>query len=271
MKCVKMKLGLGTLAVVAGLAALTFTSGGHYVCSLGEVLWGKLGDVVSEQVTPEMEIERIAKEIGKLDGDIKQNYNALAKEIVAVDSLREDLEARKAKLAEKDKKLQFLTEKLDSTDKVIVIGGKSLTREQVSTALAQDFELFKAEEAAVKAKEELLAKKQATVDAAKGKIEAMKAQQAKLTADLEMMKTELAKVREAQAQSSTVKLDDSRLSEIKESAKNLKAKIQVMQKEVDLQGTVATSPQQEVDQALKTEKALEELRERYNKKTANNP
>jgi len=265
-----MKLGLGTLAVVLGLTLFVgATPAGRYLWSLGEVFFGKAGQFASEQVSPEVEVERLAKEIGKLDGDIRANNNLLAREAVALDTLNEEIDARRKKVEEDQADLERLTKLVDSTSgKTISLGGKNLTRDQVKARAAQAEELLEAEEAALKAKEELRDKKKATVDAARGKIEAMKEQQAKLTAELETMKTELQKVREAQAQSSSVPVDDSRLSEIKDSFKSLHARINVMKKEAELQGDVANASQAEVDQALKAEKALEKARERFTKKTA---
>jgi len=257
MKCMKMKVGLGALAVVLGLAVLGFTKPGQKVAGLFEVLWDKTAVAVNDSVPIKLEIDRIEKEVTKLDGDIKGNVSTVIKEEVATERLRDEVKDARANLAKRLDELTKMKAALDSGDSQVKIGSKTFPVEQVRTKFRQDWESYKSAEGALKAKDALVEQRQKQIDAARAKIDEMKAQKDQLTTEVAKMRADLEAAELAQAQSN-VQIDDSRLANIKASVKDVKARTEVLVREAKEQGQF-TSTAPTVDDALKNVKAEDEF------------
>jgi len=262
MKCAKMKVGLGALAVVTGLAValLGFTKAG----GLAEVAWNKLCGVATESVPIDVEIQRIALEINKLTDDIKSSTSSVIKEEVATERLRDEVKETKANLEKRLDTLTKLKAALDSGDSKVQIGGTSFTAAQVRAKFTQDWDSYKSAEAALKSKEALIEQRQKQVDTARARIEEMKAQQDQLRTEVAKMQADLEAAKLAQAQSQ-VSIDDSRLAGIKTSIKDVKSRTEVLVRLAKEQGNfVSTAPT--VDEALKSVDSVNEFEQRFGTK-----
>lgn len=255
MKCAKMKVGLGALAVVTGLAValLGLTKAG----GLAEVAWKNLCGVASDSVPIDVEIQRISLEIEKLTIDIKTGTSSVIKEEVATDRLRDEVKTTKANL---EKRLTLLTQMkaaLDSGDSKVVFGGETFTASKMRAKFTQDWESYKSAEAAVKSKEALIEQRQKQIDTARARIDEMKAQQDQLRTEVAKMQADLEAAKLAQAQSQ-VSIDESRLAGIKASIKDVKIRTEVLVREAKEQGNfVSTAPS--IDEAVKSVNAENEF------------
>jgi chromosome segregation ATPase len=257
MKCMKMKVGLGALAVVLGLAVLGFTKPGQKLAGLLEVAWDKTGVAVEQAVPLKFEIDRIEKEVGKLGDDVKSNTSAVIKEEVQTERLRDEVKDTRANLAKRLDDLSKMKAALDSGDSQVKIGGRTFPLETVRTKFRQDWESYKSAEAALKAKEGLIEQRQKQIDAARAKIDEMKSQQDQLRTEVAKMRADLEAAELAQAKSD-VQIDESRLANIKSSMKDVKSRTEVLVREAKEQGQF-TSTAPTVDDALKNVKAEDEF------------
>jgi len=262
MKCAKMKVGLGALAVVTGLAValLGVTKFG----GLAQLAWDKLGVAVNEAVPLEVEIPRIAKEIDNLSLDIKTSTSAVIKEEVATDRLRDEVKETKATLEKRLDDLTKLKAALDSGASEIKIGTRNFSADTVRTRFRQDWESYKAAEAALKSKEALIEQRQKQIDVARARIDEMKAQQDQLRTEVAKMQADLEAAKLAQTKS-PVEVDDSRLAGIKASIKDVKSRTEVLVREAKEQGQTV-SKEVSVDEALKSVNAENEFDARFGNK-----
>jgi len=159
MKCAKMKVGLGALAVVTGLvvALLGFTKAG----GLAEVAWNKLGLAANQAVPIGVELDRLDLQVKNITDDIKFSTSALIKEEVATDRLREEVKDTKATLDKRLEELTKLNAALESGETFVKIGSQTFPAEKVRTKFNQDWAGFKSAKAALEAKEKLIEQKQA--------------------------------------------------------------------------------------------------------------
>lgn len=264
MKCAKMKVGLGALAVVTGLAVALF--GFTKAGGLAEVAWKNLCVSASDTVPIDVEIQRISLEIEKLTGDIKASTSSVIKEEVATDRLRDEVKDTKANLEKRLATLNQVKAALDSgtTDGKVKFGGGDFTPAQLRTRFTQEWDTFKSAEAAVKAKEALIEQRQKQIDAARARIDEMKAQQDQLRTEVAKMQADLEAAKLAQAQSK-VEVDDSRLAGIKASMKDVKSRTEVLVRTAKEQGNVvSTTPN--VEEALKSVDAVNEFEARFGTK-----
>jgi len=261
MKCAKMKVGLGALAVVTGLAValLGFTKAG----GLAEVAWNKLCGVATESVPIDVEIQRISLEIDKLSNDIKSSTSSVIKEEVATDRLRDEVKDTKANLEKRLATLTKMKAAMDSGATEVTIGGTPLKADAVRARFRQDWDSYSAE-GALKSKEALIEQRQKQIDTARARIEEMKAQQDQLRTEVAKMRADLEAAKLAQAQSK-VQVDDSRLADIKSSAKDVKSRIEVLVREAKEQGNGFTT-EVTVEDALKNANAEDEFDARFGNK-----
>jgi chromosome segregation ATPase len=255
------KIGVATVAVVLGLALLGFTKPGHKLFSHLELAWNKTAVGVNSSVPLDWEIDRITQEIDNLTLDVKKNFSVVASEEVAIERLRRDVTNTKANLEKQKEGILLMKSKLESGAETVSIAGRDFPASRVHEKLSQDWESFKAAEAALKAKEKLIDQKQVLVDNANAKIASMKAQQDKMRTEVARMKADLEAARLAQTQSE-VQIDDSRLAGIKSSMADVQDQISKMKKEAELQGHFTTH-QIPVEEAVQSANALNEIEQRF--------
>jgi len=262
MKCAKMKVGLGALAVVTGLvvALLGFTKAG----GLAEVAWNKLGLAANQAVPIGVELDRLDLQVKNITEDIKSSTSALIKEEVATDRLREEVKDTKATLDKRLEELTKLNAALESGETFVKIGSQSFPAEKVRTKFNQDWAGFKSAKAALEAKEKLIEQKQKQIDTARARIDELKSQQDQLRTEVAKMRADLEAAKLAQAQS-PVQVDQSRLADIKASTKDVKDRITVLVREAEAQGEF-TAKEPTVEDALKNAKAEDEFKAFVNTK-----
>src|SRR5262245_27307851 len=93
MKCCK-KTVLAAVAVAVGLVLVSRTSWGEYG-------WTKVKSAFKSHITPEMQIERLGQEIGKLDRDIDKGWTLIAQREKEKEKLQKDIQTGQAWLESK--------------------------------------------------------------------------------------------------------------------------------------------------------------------------
>src|SRR6266851_4449838 len=81
------KIAIASVIVVAGLVLIAKTSVGSYV----HTGWKQLKAGTKNQIPLEFEIERAKDEVSQLVPDMNKYFNEMAHEVVALDSLKEDI------------------------------------------------------------------------------------------------------------------------------------------------------------------------------------
>jgi chromosome segregation ATPase len=210
---------------VAGFVLLGLLFGrSHVLTTLGMVK-----QHVKSSVPIDFEIERARQMITDLRPEIEKNLRLIAQEEVEVARLEDDLERSESHLARDRGDILRLKQDLDSGSEVFVYAGRSYSARDVKTDLAARFEQFKTQEATTGALHKILAARQASLKAAREKLDGMLDAKRQLEVDVENLEARLAMVEVAQT-TSNVTFDDSRLSRTKELIDEIGMRIEVAEK-----------------------------------------
>jgi DNA repair exonuclease SbcCD ATPase subunit len=255
------KLGIASAALLVGLLVVTQTRVGQKLYGLGELAVNKLFTCADKSIPLDVEIDRIASEVDKLDKDIVRSFDTLAVELRDVEKLKKDVEDLRTNLSGRLTALDRMNRDLKKGDTEIVYQGQTYPASRIQEKFAQDWRSYKVSEEHLKVKEKLLAQKQTHVDAIRTKINNMRDVKEQLKTELARLKTELEAVRLAQTQA-PVQIDDSRLAHIRGSINEVKDRIRELQIKVELQGQVANDPIP-VEAQIEADKAVEEFNARF--------
>jgi chromosome segregation ATPase len=225
------KLGIAALLIAAGVFAFKKTDAGSYVSTL----WDQCKTTATKQVSLEFEIERIRKDIDKLIPDMKANLGTLAREMVAVETLRDDIASTRVNLEKQKVKLNEMKDALQSDVSPVVFNGRAYKADRLREMLVADLTACKRCEESVQYKEQLLEAKERAVDSAKEQLGTIRAQKQELEVQLAQLEAEIKTVRVAQARSK-VQLDDSRLAKVKASIQDVRNRLKVEVREAELVG-----------------------------------
>jgi len=227
------KIAIASVIVVAGLVLIAKTSVGSYV----HTGWKQLKAGTKNQIPLEFEIERAKDEVSQLVPDMNKYFNEMAHEVVALDSLKEDISRTRANLDLQKKNILVMKDDVQgkSDTQKVSYGGTAYTVERVRTKLAKDWEAYKASEVSLKAKEQLLEAKETSLVAAREKLGAMRSKKEQLEVQIAQMEAELKTLRVAETRGS-FKIDDSRLARIESSLADIRTRIKVAAKAAELEG-----------------------------------
>jgi len=246
-------------AVALGLLVLSQTRFGHKVTGLAELAWNKVSNCVSRSVPLDVEINLIENEIGKMDRDVKKNFDSLAQEMVAYEEMKKEVDLVRTNLQKRMQVLERMRRDLKNESAKIVYDNREVSRSQLENKFTQDWNSFKVSQEGLKVKEKLLQQKQDHVEAFKAKIDAIQNEREALKTQVLKMKTELEELRATQAQCK-VQVDDSRLGSIKDSLNNVQHRISVLKKKAELEGRFANSTiTVPVEAKIEANKALDEF------------
>jgi chromosome segregation ATPase len=224
------KLGITALVVVAGLILLNKTSAGDLISTA----WSKLWSCASKKISLEFQIDSVRDQIAKLGPDMRKHYEVIAREMVAVDNLKEDIATVKAKLSKQRENILTMTEDLKSGTEFITYDGREYSAARVREKLDRDFDSYKRCEAELKSKEQLLEAKERSVDALKQQLVEMRSQKEALEVEVASMEAEVKTLRVAQTRSK-VQFDDSRLARIKNRLAEIRDRLKVEKTKMTLQ------------------------------------
>ncbi|HJT76423.1 MAG TPA: hypothetical protein VJ739_04405 [Gemmataceae bacterium] len=255
------KYALWALAVVAGLVVVG-TFWGSYV----RTAWHRVAQNVKAQVPVEFEISRIRGELEQLGPDMRQNLDAVARETVDLQNMKQDIAECKARLEHQKKTILTMKADLETGSKTIVYGETPYPASRIRDKLSRDFEAYKAADRAVQVKEKLLEQKEKALAAHKDQIAQMSSVKDQLEVELARLEAEYQMVKVAETKS-PVQFDGSRLANIKSSVKELGNRIKVMEEEQKLQAQFVKDPTIDVEQKAKATSVVKDVDDYFGAKT----
>mgnify|MGYP005863300465 FL=1 len=196
---------------------------------------GYVKDSVRGSVPIEFQIERARRMIKDLAPEIRKNMHVIAKEEVEVERLQKQIEDAQAKLAKEKQELLRLKTDLASNKTEFEYGNRKYTVAQVQTDLANRFERYKTSEATLASLEEIHRARQASLDAARQKLEGMLASRRQLQVEVENLEARVQMVAAAQT-TANYSFDDSQLGRVKELISDLRTRIEVAGRLVNAEG-----------------------------------
>jgi chromosome segregation ATPase len=225
------KMAIAALAVVAGLFVLNTTIVGSYT----KTALRKARSAANNQVPLEFKIETLRNEISRLIPDMKKNLGAIADEIVAVDTLKEEVAGIRSHLATQKENLRAMAEALKSGDARVSYNGYTYRADRLQAKLDLALESCKQCEKELAMKEKLLDARQEKLDMDRHQLTSMRSQKEALEVRLAQLEAELKTLRVAQTRSQ-FQLDDSRLGKIKGALADLEKQLKVERTKNDLMG-----------------------------------
>jgi hypothetical protein len=217
-----------------GLALLAFlVFGGSYVRTAVH----KAKQAVADSEPLSFKLDRARQMIRDLDPEIRTAMHVIAKEEVAVQSLKEEQGEASARLAKSEKDIMRLKNDLESGNSYFVYAEVNYTKDQVEGDLRNRFERHKVMQDTYDMHTKRLAAREVALKAARDKLTAMENARQQLVVSVENLEARLKTLEVAQA-SSDLNLDDSKLSQTKELVKDISTRIDVAEKLVNAQSQI---------------------------------
>jgi LmbE family N-acetylglucosaminyl deacetylase len=262
-KCAFGKFALSAVAVAAGLLGAAYFLGfGSHISTA----WHRLSHDVRQQVPPEFEIARIRGELEQLGPEMRQNLDAVAKETVEVQSLRDDIAEAKSRLDHQKKVILSMKADLEAGNDKIVYGDTAYPASRIRDKLSRDFEAYKVGDRAVKVKEKLLEQKEKALAAHKEQIAQSTSVREQLEVELARLEAEYQMVKVAETKSA-VQFDGSRLANIKTSVKELQNRIHEIEERQKLEAQFVKDPTVDVEQKAKSTSVVKDVDDYFGGKT----
>ncbi len=225
------KIALTGLAVVAGLFILRSTHLGAYT----RTAWGKIRNTAKAQVPLEFQLDMLKNEAAHLIPDMRNNVEAIATEMVAVDNLRNEVADLRSNFDKQKALVRVLNDELKSGNAVVNFNGHRYSADRVRNKLARELATCKRMDEELKAKEDLLEAREKGLSSAKDQLAGMRSQKEQIDVQIAQLEAELKTLRVAQTRSN-FSFDDSRLSQIKESLRDIRNQLKTKQKALELGG-----------------------------------
>jgi chromosome segregation ATPase len=245
------KIFITGLAVAGGLFILNSTHLGAYA----RTAWHKVRVSAQKQVPLEFQLESIRNEAAQLLPDMKKHCGAIAAEMVAVQSLRDEIADIRTNLGKKRAQVQIMRDDLKSGAVKISYNGRTYNADRIREKMSRDLASCKRCSEELTAKEQLLDAKERSLDAAREQLTSMKSQKEQLEVQIAQIEAELKTLRLAQTRSN-FHLDDSRLTRIKAALSDVRTQMKVQEKEAEIVAAFSSDPIP-VDQKVKSPAQLD--------------
>jgi len=227
---------LGVIGFVA-VSVLSGTKVASYIRS--EIAAAR--ERAENNIPPEKEIARIGNELKALDKDIMTVVNQLAKERVAVNDLKTDVDDRAAKISQDKERLEFRANAIRKAEGHVTIGNRTMSIDAAKAELDADVKRYETNQKSLTALQGTLANRIKVRDSLEKQLETMKNQKSELAAAVDLMETELAALK-LQQMESKYQTDDTRLAKIKEDLRKLKTKVDVEREKLKLMPVALEGP-----------------------------
>lgn len=242
MVCSMVKKGLLGAALGAGTLFLVFgTSAPSYV----KTAFNRMRQSAKDSIDPRFEIDRARNEIASLQPAFNQNKETLARAEVAAERLQKEIGEVQASLTQQKTTIEALAAQLKSGDYRLTAYASG-SADVVKARLENRLDQYKATEAVLSEKQELLKAKQQMITAAHDKLDSLRTQRSMLLTRLAKIEARLQSI-EASQEDSEFNFDSSALARAKEAVAGLEEKLDVMshriaidQKYGDIEGSKAT-------------------------------
>ncbi len=245
MVCSMVKKGLLGAALAAGALYLVFgTSAPSYV----RTAFHKVRHNAKDAVPVQFEIDRAREEIERLEPAIKECLETAVRTEVEVEHLDKEIVIVKGNLAQEEKKLLALRDDLKSGTFRLTTGSTA-SADEAKVQLARRLDHYRN----VK---QILAQKEATVDAKRKIMESARQQLITMRSQKEELRTKLQgieaqlKLIEAKKQTNEFNIDDSALSRAQQTVNDLERRVEIQSRMADegryIDSTVLGEPGRDV-------------------------
>jgi DNA repair exonuclease SbcCD ATPase subunit len=251
------KIFIAGLAVTGGLFILNSTHLGAYA----RTAWHKVRTSAQRQVPLEFQLESIRHEAAQLIPDMKKHCGTIAAEMVAVQTLRDEVADIRSNLDKRKAQVRIMRDDLKSGAVKISYGGHTYSADRVRDKLSRDLASCKRCSEELTAKEQLLEAKEKALDTAREQLASMRSQKEQLEVQIAQIEADLKTLRLAQTRSN-FQIDDSRLSRIKGALADIRKQMKVQEKEAELYATYSADPipvEQKVKTPAQLDKEVEEF------------
>lgn len=221
-KCVLIGGGLALLA--------TLIFGGSYV----RTAVNKAKVAVEDAEPVSFKLDRLDTMVKDLDPEIRKAMHIIAKEEVAVEALKEEVDHSHERLAKSERDVLKLKDDLSDGNSYYVYAGETYTKEQVERDLRSRFERHKGMQSAHDSLKQQLEAREASLTAAREKLTAMQNKKQELEVAVASLRARQ-KALEVLQTSSDLNLDDSKLARTKDLAKDIEARIVTAEKVLNAQ------------------------------------
>lgn len=231
------RITLAAVAVVAGMVLLRWAGLGSYTATA----WSNICENFKKQVPIEFEIQRLRHEVAQLAPEVKKNCRKVAEEMVAVDSLRQEIASTRDSLKKQRDGLEAMAKDLDTGAQRIVDDGEEYSRSRISAKLEQDWESFKTCEAGVKSREKELEIRERSLEADRRQLAEARSVQQDLERQIAELESQAKAIKLAKSRSH-VQFDNDKVARAKAGIAELKKRLQVEAKAVELEGKYSSDP-----------------------------
>jgi chromosome segregation ATPase len=186
-------------------------------------------DSVKESVPLEFEIQRARNLVKDLTNDVEENMGTIATEEVQVERVKKQIQLLQDTLSNERLGILRLQGELSTDKQVFEFGGKTFTKEQVKSDLANRFEQFKTNESTLASLNDMRQAREKGLASAQQKLQGMLAAKRKAEIDIQNCQARLQMLQAAQT-TSAVSIDDSRLSRAKSLISDVQTRLDVAAK-----------------------------------------
>jgi chromosome segregation ATPase len=257
------KIGIAAVVVVAGLMVLNHTKLGSWV----GFAWKNMKEKVQSSVPPEVEIERLKFELTQLDPEIRKNKDQLAKSLVDLADMKENIIVAEGNLQKRYDEIVSAKKEVDGGAVKVSYNGRSLPAKRVKELVVKDFEGYKNAKGAVEAQKKLIAAKETAVEEARSQIANWQTDRDTLKAQIDQLEAELKTIQMLEAKHE-IYVDNTRMNRFKESLKDLRHTIKVRTTRLHLEGETVSSQDTPAEKTEAVERAWNEIGDEKSAKIA---
>jgi len=250
------KLGVTALVVVAAMFVLHKLDLDGYA----RLWWNDTKASVKKQIKPETKLQLLRDEIAKLGPAERGARSEIAREMVEVNKLKDQIASTRTNLDKREVAIKDLRSELEKGAAFVTTDGTKLPRTKVEESLTRQWTTFKAAKEALKSQEDLLKSREEALEIAKAKLDTMQDKRKEMEAKVEKMDLELRKLRLAQTQHE-IAVDDSQLANVLKLADEINTQIETQKTELALQKGADTDAavEEALSRKAKTDSALKEM------------
>jgi hypothetical protein len=228
MKCCKKFVAIAVL-VALGIGTVSVLRHGW-----GSVIRDHVAGAFKSHIPPEVQIERVKAQIGKLDQDIEKNWTPIATREYDIKTLQKELEAKKNRLTTTKAELQIAAKALEDNVVKVIYNGKDRTPSEARKMIRRDLVAFESLSREVDSKGKLLTAWQKELDAMMAQQDEMKKMKSELETRVAHIEADLKVLRLAETKSKLPVGDASRLNDIKATLAELEKNNEIMLREHEL-------------------------------------
>lgn len=218
-----------TILGVVGLGLTTLVLFGSDAASYISTTYGRITSTVKESVPVEFQIDRAKQMVKDLDPEIRNSMHVIAKEEVALEQLKQQVETNLSKTEKEKKDILRLQADLGQNKDVYRYASRTYSSDEVKQDLARRFNRFKVADDTLASMKQMRDAREKNLDAAQQKLSAMINARRKLEIDIQNLEAKRKLVEVAQASSEYV-FDDSQLARCKELIGDIRTQLDVAAK-----------------------------------------